>query len=150
MTVDDGVAHRRGLIDTNIVILRDWLAPSDLPQEVAISAVTLAELSAGPHAVTGDSDAAIHERARRIAILQRTESEFDPLPFDATAARAYGQLIGATVAAGRSPRRRVADLQIAATAVAHALPLYTTNPADYVGLDRWLNVVAVTRPATNA
>lgn len=138
--------HPRGLVDTNIVILRDRLTPGVLPDEVAISAVTLAELSAGPHAVVGDDPPARVERGRRTAILQRTESEFEPLPFDAPAARVYGQLSGAVRAHGRTPRRRHADLQIAATAVANGLPLYTTNPDDYAGLDEWPTVVAVPRP----
>jgi predicted nucleic acid-binding protein len=138
--------HSRGLIDTNIVILRDRLTPDDLPDELAISAVTLAELSAGPLAVVGDDSAARVERGRRTAILQRVESEFDPLPFDAPAARVYGQLSGAVIAFGRTPRRRHADLQIAATAVTHGLPLYTTNPDDYAGLDEWLTLVPVSRP----
>ncbi len=137
----------RGLIDTNIVILRTWIEPAALPAEVAISSVTLAELSAGPHVVVGDDAEARLERARRIAIVQRAESEFDPIEFDATAARIYGQLAGAVVASGRAPRRRHADLQIAATAIAAGLPLYTTNPDDYAGLEPWLTVVPVPRPA---
>ncbi|ABL82828.1 MULTISPECIES: type II toxin-antitoxin system VapC family toxin [unclassified Nocardioides] len=139
--------HARALIDTNIVILRDRLAPEDLPDEMSISAVTLAELSAGPHAVVGDDPRARAERGRRTAILQRTESEFEPLAFDAAAARVYGQLSGAVRAHGRTPRRRHADLQIAATAVANGLALYTTNPDDYAGLDDWLTVVSVARPS---
>ena len=138
---------RRGLVDTNIVILRDWIPAGALPEEIAISAVTLAELSAGPHAVGGVDPAARIERARRTAILQRVESEFDPLAFDASAARIYGQLAGAVFAYGRTPRRRHADLQIAATAVANRLRLYTTNPDDYAGLDGWLTLVPVPRPS---
>jgi predicted nucleic acid-binding protein len=80
------------------------------------------------------------------SILQRTESEFDPLPFDAPAARIYGQRSGAVLAYGRTPRRRHADLQIAATAVANGLPLYTADPDDYAGLHEWLTVVPVPRP----
>lgn len=138
--------HARGLVDTNVVILRDWLAGADLPREIAISAVTLAELSAGPQTVVGDDAEARVERARRTAILQRTESEFDPLPFGVVEARLYGQLVGAVVGYGRTPRRRLADLQIAATAAAYDLPLYTTNPDDYAGLDPFVDVVAVERP----
>ncbi|MDO5498286.1 MAG: type II toxin-antitoxin system VapC family toxin [Propionibacteriaceae bacterium] len=135
-----------GLIDTNVVILREWLEPSALPDEVAISAVTLAELSAGPVSVAGDDAAAQAERARRMLILQRVESGFDPIPFDAECARAYGQLVGAVLAIGRMPRRRLADLQIAATAVANGLPLFTTNPDDFLGLGPWLEVISVSRP----
>lgn len=138
--------HRSGLVDTNIVILRDRLAPIELPEEIAISAVTLAELSAGPHAVVGDDAPARAERGRRISILQRAESEFEPLAFDAPAARVYGQLTGAVRALGRTPRRRHADLQIAATAAVNGLPLYTTNPDDFAGLEEWVSVVPVSRP----
>lgn len=138
--------HARGLVDTNIVILRDWLTGDQLPRQVAISAVTLAELSAGPHSVVGDDAGARAERARRTAILQRAESEFDPLPFDAPAARLYGQLAGAVIAHGRASRRRTADLQIAAIAAAQGLPLFTTDPDDYEGLGELVDIVPVARP----
>jgi predicted nucleic acid-binding protein len=85
-------APRRGLLDTNIMILRSRIAPEDLPDEMAISAVTLAELSAGPHEVRSDAEQDVYfeatERARRLDVLQRAEHEFDPIPFDADAARA--------------------------------------------------------------
>jgi predicted nucleic acid-binding protein len=141
---------RRGLLDTNIVILRSWVNPDELPDEMAVSAITLAELSAGPHEVRPDDEQDLYfevaERARRLDVLQRAEHEFDPIPFDAEAARAYGRVTAAVVAAGRKPRRGVADLMIAATAVASELPLYTTNPDDFAGLGRLLTVVRVTRP----
>lgn len=136
--------HEQGLLDTNIVILRRSINADDLPTEVAISAVTLAELSAGVHLVSGADTAA--ERARRIDVLQRVEHEFDPIPFDAEAARAFGRISAAVQAIGRTPRRRIADLMIAAVAAAHSLPLYTTNPDDFVGLDELVDVVAVPRP----
>ena len=145
---DDVPTLTKGLIDTNIVILRDWLSPDDLPDQVAISVVTLAELSVGPHAVIGDDALARTERARRTAILQRAEAEFDPLVFDAETARTYGELAAAVLAHGRTARRRHADLQIAATAVVNGLPLYTTNPDDYAGLDGYLTVIPVQRPST--
>lgn len=140
----------QGLIDTNILILRRWIDPSELPDEMAISAVTLAELSAGPHEVRSndaqDRYQEHEERARRVETLQRAESEFDPVPFDAEAARAYGRVTAAVVNVGRKPRRRIADLMLAATAIAEGLPLFTVNPDDYVGLDTLLEVVPVTRP----
>lgn len=139
--------HPLGLVDTNIIILRGRISREELPGQLAISAVTLAELSAGPHSVVGDDADARAERAKRTAILQRAESEFDPLPFDTSAARLYGQLVGAAIAHGRTPRRRVADLQIAATAAAHGLPLYTTNPDDFEGLHALVTIVPVRRPA---
>ncbi|WP_136517722.1 MULTISPECIES: type II toxin-antitoxin system VapC family toxin [Cellulomonas] len=140
------VDHDRGLLDTNVLILRRWIDAALLPDEVAISAVTLGELSAGVHLVTGDDADAHAERARRTDVLQRAESEFDPLPFDAEAARLYGRVAAAVRAAGRTPRRRVADLMIAATAAANGLPLWTTNPADFAGLDGVVEVVALARP----
>ncbi len=137
-------AHPAGLLDTGVVILRNRIDHAALPATVAISAVTLAELSAGPHLVrarTGQDAGA--ERARRTEVLQRVEHEFDPIPFDAAAARAYGRICAAVVGAGRVPRSRTADLLIAATAVAAGLPLYTTNPDDFVGLGDLLHIVPV-------
>jgi predicted nucleic acid-binding protein len=141
---------RQGLLDTNILILRKWVNPADLPDEMAISAITLAELSAGPLEVRRNDEQDMYdehaERARRLEILQRAESEFDPVPFDAEAARIYGRVAAAVIAAGRKPRGRAVDLMIAATAIAEGLPLYTTNPADFTGLDSLLQVIPVTRP----
>jgi predicted nucleic acid-binding protein len=140
--------HVQGLLDTNIVILRKWIDPAQLPAEMAITAITLAELSAGPHQVRSTAGYNEHaERARRMSILQQAESEFDPIPFDAGAARIYGRICAAVVATGRTPRRRVADLMIASIAVAEELPLFTTNPDDFKGLEDLLTVVAVTHPS---
>ena len=141
---------RQGLLDTNILVLRRWIDPAELPDEMAISAITLAELSAGPHQVRPNGEQDLYdeheERARRTEALQRAESEFDPVPFDAEAARVYGRVSAAVVAAGRKPRRRIADLMIAATAMAEDLPLFTTNPGDYTGVDKLIRIVPVTRP----
>jgi predicted nucleic acid-binding protein len=138
------------MVDTNIVILRKHIDPAELPDEMAISAVTLAELSAGPHEVRRNDEQNIYdehaERARRLEILQRAESEFDPVPFDAEAARIFGRVAASVIAAGRKPRGRLADLMIAATAIAEGLPLYTTNPVDFTGLDTLMQVIPVTRP----
>ena len=140
----------QGMLDTNILILRRWVNPAELPDEMAISAITLAELSAGPHQVRPDGEQAEYhehaERARRLDVLQRAENEFDPIPFDAEAARAYGRVVAAVIDVGRSPRRRTADLMIASAAIAAGLPLYTTNPEDFAGLDDLLAVVPVARP----
>src|SRR4051812_25812944 len=107
--------------------------------EVAISAITLAELAAGPHAT---SDSA--ERAKRQDRLQRAEATFEPLPVDASVARAYGRVYAAVVAGGRKARgRRAVDLLIAATAVAADLPLYTRNPDDFAGLSDLLRIVSI-------
>lgn len=144
--------RRRGVLDTNIVILRAWIDPEELPDEMAITAITLAELSAGPHEVRGNDEQSAYdapaERARRMDVLQRAEHEFDPIPFDTEAARVYGRVTAAVVAAGRKPRRRALDLMIASIAIAEGLPLYTTNPDDFVGLEQLLTVVPVRRPTT--
>jgi predicted nucleic acid-binding protein len=144
-----GERHRQGLLDTNILILRRWVDPAELPDEMAISAVTLAELSAGPHHVRSEQEQDAYdehaERARRLEILQRAENELDPIPFDAEAARVYGRLTAAVIGTGRSPRRRIADLMIASTALAEGLSLFTTNPRDFTGLDHVLMVVPVAR-----
>lgn len=135
--VDD--APSRGLIDTSVVIDLERVAASALPDELAIAAVTLAELAAGPHA-TGDAD----ERARRQERLQIAEAGFDAIPFGVAAARAYGRIYAAVQAAGRRARgRRATDLLIAATALAEGLPVYTRNPSDFAGLDDLVEVVAV-------
>ena len=146
----NGDRHRQGMLDTNILILRPWIDPGELPDEVAISAITLAELSAGPHQVRRNDEQDQYdehaERARRLEILQRAENEFDPVPFDAEAARLFGRVTAAVITAGRTPMRRIADLMIASTAIAEGLPLYTTNPGDYAGLDSLLPIMGVTRP----
>jgi len=131
--------HTRGLIDTSVVIGLEHIDPGSLPSELAISAVTLAELAAGPHATTNTA-----ERARRQDRLQRTEATFEPLPLDASVARAYGRVYAAVTAAGRQARgRRAFDLVIAATALAGELPLYTRNPDDFDGLAGLVKVVTV-------
>lgn len=131
----------RGLIDTSVVIELDRLDPGVLPQQMAISAITLAELAAGPHA----TDDPI-ERARRQERLQLTEATFDALPFDADCARAYGRVYAETLAAGRKARgKRAVDLLIAATALAASLTLYTSNPADFTGLEALIDVSPVRR-----
>jgi predicted nucleic acid-binding protein len=128
----------RGLIDTSVVIDLDGVASDDLPQEVAIAAVTLAELAAGPHATEDGT-----ERARRQDRLQRAEATFDAIPFHADAARAYGRLYAEVAAAGRKARgRRALDPLIAATALAANLPL-SRNPSDFDGLGALIEVAHV-------
>lgn len=131
--------HAHGLIDTSVLIDLELIEPADLPEQLAVSVITMAELAAGPHAT---SDPA--ERARRQDRLQRAEATFDPLPVDAAVARAYGRVYAAVNAAGRKARgRRAVDLFIAATAVATGLPLYTRNPDDFAGLSDLLDIVSV-------
>ncbi|MGH3448670.1 MAG: type II toxin-antitoxin system VapC family toxin [Nocardioidaceae bacterium] len=127
-----------GLLDTSVVIDLQRLAPEQLPEQMAISAVTMAELAAGPSA-TDD----VEERARRQDRLQRAEAAFDPVPFGVDSARAYGRVYGAVRKAGRQPRGRFADLLIAAVALAEDLPLLTQNAVDFVGLESLVDVVEV-------
>lgn len=130
--------HERGLLDTSVVIDLDVLSSGSLPRSLLISAVTLAELAQGPSATDDPA-----ERASRQDRLQRVEGSFDPLPFDTAAARAYGRVCAAVRTAGRQPRGRFPDLQIASIALANGLPLYTRNPDDFRGLDGLVVVVPV-------
>jgi len=127
------------VIDTSVVVDLEHLDVAQLPVKLAVSALTMAELAAGPHA-TDDAD----ERARRQDRLQRAEAAFDPLRFDTDAARAYGRIYAAVVSSGGKARgARALDLLVAATACAAALPLCTRNPADFRGLEHLVDVVAV-------
>lgn len=120
-----------GLLDTSTLLLLPRIGdPSVLPDVPLISAITLAELSVGP-LVTDDAA----ERARRLAHVQQAEADFDPLPFDAAAARAFGQVASSLRRSGRKPAARALDALIAAIAMANDLPLYTCNPADFAGID---------------
>jgi len=131
-----------GVLDTSTLILIGRLDPDDLPTEPVITAVTLAELSVGPLVVT---DAA--ERAARQARLQQTEAAFEPLPFDASAARAFGGIAASLRATGRKPAARAFDALIAAIAVANDLPVYTCNPRDFTGI-AGLRIEGVPHPDT--
>jgi len=128
----------RGILDTSVVIDHHGIDPARLPDESAITAVTLAELSAGPHATVDEE-----ERARRQDRLQWVASTWDPLPLDADAARAYGRVFAATRAHGRTSRARLADLLIASIAAANGLPLYTRNPSDFSSLQGIVTVVGL-------
>jgi len=129
----------RGLIDTSVVIDLEQIDAAALPEELAVSAMTMAELAAGPHATADPA-----ERARRQDRLQRAEATFEPLPVDSETARAYGRVYAAVTATGRKARgRRAIDLLIAATALATGLPLYTRNPDDFAGLSGMIEIVSV-------
>lgn len=128
-----------GLLDTSVIVDLDLIPDRELPTSYAVSALTLAELSAGPHAASSGT-----ERAHRLRRLQFVESTVASLPFDDDAARAYGQIYAVVVAAGRKARgARAVDLMIAATALAHALPLFTRNPRDFSTLTGLVSVVSV-------
>lgn len=130
--------HVRGVLDTSVVIalpeIRDL---SLLPEEPLITAVTLAELSVGPLVAANE-----HERSARQACLQQAEADFEPLVFDAAAARAFGQVAASLRRSGRKPAARAYDAMIAATALAQGLPVYSCNAGDFGGIDG-LDVIAV-------
>jgi predicted nucleic acid-binding protein len=130
--------HEAGVLDTSIIAALGLYDPAELPETFLITAITLGELSYGPHA-TDDS----RKRAARVAVLQYVESTFEPLPYDQHAARLYGQICAAVRAAGRQPRKRTSDLMIAATAASNALPIYTANPDDFRGSEEFVELVGV-------
>lgn len=131
----------RGILDTSaVIVLARMVDATALPPEPLITAVTLAELSVGPLVARDDA-----ERAARLAHLQQAEADFDPLPFDAAAARAFGRVAASLRRSGRKASARSYDAMIAATALANELPLYTCNPSDFVDIDG-LEVVAVPHP----
>jgi predicted nucleic acid-binding protein len=128
----------RGILDTSVVIDHNEVDVDLLPDESAITAVTLAELAAGPHS-TDRPD----ERARRQDRLQWATATWDPLPFDAESARMYGRVFAAARAAGQSSRARLADLLIASTAAAYGLALYTRNPSHFSAVNLIVKVIKV-------
>ena len=137
MTFPDGA----GLLDTSTVInlprLRDVAVLPALP---LISTITLAELSVGPLVAATE-----RERAARQAVLQQAEADFDPLPFDAAAARAFGRVAADLRQSGCKPQARAYDAMIAAVALSRGLPVHTSNPDDFQGIDG-LAVIAVPPP----
>lgn len=136
-----GSRPAQGILDTSTVIAMAQITdPAALPAEPLITAVTLAELSAGPLVARDD-----RERAARQAHLQQAEADFDPLPVDRPAARAFGQVAASLRRSGRKPAARAYDALIAATALANHLPVYTCNAADFAGIDG-LDVVPVAPP----
>jgi len=131
----------QGILDTSTLILLGRLPDTDtLPDEPQITAVTLAELSVGPLVASTDE-----ERAARQAHLQQAEADFDPLPFDAAAARSFGRVAAGLRRVGRKPAARAYDAMIAAIAISNDLPIHTCNPRDFTGIDG-LTVVAVPHP----
>lgn len=133
----------RGVLDTSTVILLPRLSdPAVLPAEPLITAVTLAKLSVGPLVARSDQ-----ERAARQAHLQHAEADFDAIPFDAAAARAFGQVAASLRRSGRKTSARAYAAMIAATALANGLPVFTCNPNDFSGIDG-LEVVAVPHPTS--
>jgi hypothetical protein len=140
--MEPAVGHERGVLDTSTLLLLPRLESAALlPEEPVITAITLAELSVGPLVASDDE-----ERAARQAHVQQAEADFDPLPFDARAARCFGRVAASVRLAGRKTGARAYDAMIAATAMAHGLPVYTCNPGDFAGIEG-LEVVPVPVPA---
>ena len=131
----------RGILDTSTLILLGRLQDTDpLPAEPLITAITLAELSVGPLVASTDG-----ERAARQAHVQQAEADFEPLPFDADAARSFGRVAAGLRSAGLKPAARAYDAMIAAIAISNDLPLHTCNPRDFTGIEE-LTVIAVPHP----
>jgi toxin FitB len=110
------------LLDTSVLIA----AESGPEEEAAISVVSLTELHFGVLVAADENTRA--SRVKRLGII---ESHFDPLSFDAAAARECGRLHAAVAQRGGQPRRRALDLAIAATANVHGVPLLTFNSKDF-------------------
>lgn len=138
--IDRTKRHLRGVLDTSTVILLPRIDPDSLPEEPAVSTVTLAELSVGPLVAKGDA-----LRAERLSHVQLAESAFEPISFDAAAARTFGRVAASLRRSGRKAAARSFDAMIAATAIANDLPLYTCNPDDFAGIDE---LVIVNVPLT--
>jgi tRNA(fMet)-specific endonuclease VapC len=120
-----------GILDTSVLILLSKVGDAHLlPREALITTITLAELSVGP--LVADDE---RERAARQTQLQQAEENFDPLPFDRSAARAFGRVAASLRGAGRKSRARSFDAMIAAIAISNDLPLYTCNPAAFSGIE---------------
>ncbi|HVO55763.1 MAG TPA: type II toxin-antitoxin system VapC family toxin [Solirubrobacterales bacterium] len=135
----------RGILDTSTLLLLGRIDdPALLPDEPAITSVTLAELAVGPLVARDPA-----ERARRQAHLQQAEADFVPLPFDAAAARAFAGVAVSLRGAGRKVAARTYDAMIAATAISAGLPLYTCNPRDFEGIEG-LRLVPVALASTSA
>jgi hypothetical protein len=130
--------HDAAVIDTSIIAALRLYDPAELPDTILITAVTLGELSFGPHATDDPA-----KRAGRVAVLQHVEATFDPLPYDQSAARLFGQICAAVRAFGREPPKRASDLMIAATAASNQLPLYTANAGDFRGSENLVEVIEV-------
>jgi predicted nucleic acid-binding protein len=129
----------RGLIDTSVAVDIRHLDADLFPADIAISALTFAELATGPHAASDEL-----ARARRQSHLQFVETSFEALPFDSSCARAYGLVYAAVHRRGRKARGgRAVDLMIAATALAHGLPLYTRKAKDLHGLEDLIEIFDV-------
>jgi predicted nucleic acid-binding protein len=113
----------RGVLDTSVFIADEQgrpLATTHLPDEAAISVVTLAELELGIHLASSEA-----ARSRRLRTLQATQVTYVALPIDDAVASAFAELVAEARRAGRRPK--VQDTWIAATARVHGVPVYTQD-----------------------
>jgi hypothetical protein len=129
--------HDTALYDTSVVIdVEDVDLGVYADAAVVVSAVTIGELAYG----VGDGD-----RAARELRMRRVLADYEVAPFGAEEAKLYGVLAELVRIAGRHPRPRRLDLQIAATAAAARIPLLTMNPDDFIGIAPLVDVVPIRR-----
>lgn len=111
----------RGLLDTSVFIARESGRPlGQLPSGAAISVITVAELQLGVLMAQGAAT-----RVRRLRTLVAVQNAFEPLPIDSEVARTFAELVANARHRGKRPK--IMDTWIAATAVAHDLPVYTQD-----------------------
>jgi predicted nucleic acid-binding protein len=135
-TSGDDVTHPRGLLDTSFFVAFERpRAPREAPTLGAVSAITIAELAAGVELAS--DTAARRQRQSTLALARR----FDPMPFDDRCADAYAAIASAVRAAGR--RVRQFDAAIAATAMAHGIPVFTQDAEDFGLMERVISQLTV-------
>lgn len=113
----------RGVLDTSVFIADEQgraLATDRLPDEAAISVVTLAELELGVHMAASEA-----ARGLRLRTLHAAQGTFVALPIDGDVASAFAELVATARRGGRRPK--VQDAWIAATARAHGVAVYTQD-----------------------
>ena len=114
-----------GLLDTGIFIAADVARPlGRLPDRIAVSVVTLGELELG--VLAADDDDIRAQRADTLALAR----EADPVPISESVMTAWARLVDDCRRAGIHRTIRLTDALIAATAVAHGLPVVTQD-ADF-------------------
>jgi predicted nucleic acid-binding protein len=127
----------RAILDTSVLIAREQGRPLErpLPDDVAISVVSIAELEVG---VLMARDA--QTRGQRLRTLTDIRSLSAALPIDERTASAYAQLAASVLTEGRKPR--IHDTWIAATALANDAEVWTQD-ADFSDFAQAIDVVRV-------
>lgn len=114
----------RAIADTSVFIAQEvGRTLGELPDEIAVSVVTAAELELGVLRAK-DTDT----RARRLATLGQVRATYPLLPVDAETASCFARIAAAELEAGRRIRRH--DAWIAATALRHGVAVVTQD-ADF-------------------